>query len=192
MQPWPPWALKPSAVASSPESWMKSGPMACALQADPVDLAGRVLDAGDVLQLEQPRHRLDRHVDHRARRDVVDDDRNADRVVDRLEVLVEPFLVGLVVVGRDHQHPVGAGLFGEAWRDRSPRRCCWSRRRRSPAPGRLPTSMQTSTTRLCSSWLSVGHRRWCPPAPARASPRRSASRRRRGTRARRGCRRASG
>ena len=43
---------EPSAVASSPESWMKSGPMACALQADAVDVGGRVLDADDVLQLD--------------------------------------------------------------------------------------------------------------------------------------------
>ena len=28
MQPWPPWALKPSAVMSSPESWLKSSPIA--------------------------------------------------------------------------------------------------------------------------------------------------------------------
>ena len=28
MQPWPPCAMKPSAVASSPESWLKSGPIA--------------------------------------------------------------------------------------------------------------------------------------------------------------------
>ena len=28
MQPWPPWALKPSAVPSSPESWLKPSPNA--------------------------------------------------------------------------------------------------------------------------------------------------------------------
>ena len=43
---------------------------------------------------------------------VVHDDRNADGVVDRLEVLVEPLLGRLVVVGRHHQHGVGAGLLG--------------------------------------------------------------------------------
>jgi len=44
MQPCPPWALKPIAVASSPESWMKS----CAgraLQAHAVELGGSVLAA---------------------------------------------------------------------------------------------------------------------------------------------------
>jgi hypothetical protein len=44
--------------------------------------------------------------------DVVDDDRDADCVVDRLEVLVHAFLGRLVVVRRHHQHGVGAGLLG--------------------------------------------------------------------------------
>src|SRR5579885_1305758 len=91
MQPWPPCAMKPSAVPSSPESWLKPSPMA-ARCCETRTMLAVVLDAGDVLELVEPRHRLDRHVDHRACRDVVDDDRNADRVVDRLEVLVHPFL----------------------------------------------------------------------------------------------------
>ena len=49
-----------------------------------------------------------------ARRDVVDEDRHVDRVVDRLVVPVEAFLGRLVVIGRDHQHGVGAGLLGVA------------------------------------------------------------------------------
>ena len=65
-------------------------------------------------QLEQPLHGVDRHVDHRAGRDVVDDDGDADRVVDGLVVLVEPLLGRLVVIGRHHQDRVGAGLFGMA------------------------------------------------------------------------------
>ena len=64
------------------------------------------------LQLEQPLHGVDRHVDHRAAGNIVDDDRNADGVVDRLVVLVEPFLRRLVVIGRDDQHRVGARLLG--------------------------------------------------------------------------------
>ena len=96
------------------------------------------------------------HVDHRARRDVVDDDRDADGVVDRLVVLVEAFLVRLVVVGRDDQHARRRRPSRRGGRGRSPRACCSSRRRRSPARGPSPTSMQISTTRLCSSWLSVG------------------------------------
>ena len=138
MQPWPPCAMKPSAVASSPDSWLKSSPMRGALLRHPHHVGGRVLDAGDVLQLEQPLHGVDRHVDHRTRRDVVDDDRNADRIVDRLEVLVEPFLGRLVVIGRHHQHGVGAGLLGVLRRARSPPWSNSSRRRRRPARGRAP------------------------------------------------------
>ena len=48
----------------------------------------------------------------RAARDVVDHDRHVDRVVHRLEVLVEPFLGRLVVIGADDQRGVGAGLLG--------------------------------------------------------------------------------
>ena len=48
----------------------------------------------------------------RARRDVVDEDRDPDRVVHGLEVLVEPFLGRLVVVGRDDEKRVGARLLG--------------------------------------------------------------------------------
>ena len=71
MQPCPPWAMKPSAVASSPDSWLKSVAHGCALLRDPHHIRSRVLDACDVLQLEQSRHGVDRHVDHRPRGDVV-------------------------------------------------------------------------------------------------------------------------
>ena len=74
----------------------------------------RILDADDVAELVEPLHRVDRHVDDRARRDVVDDDRDADRIVHRLEVLVHPLLRGLVVVRRDDKHAVGADLLGVA------------------------------------------------------------------------------
>ena len=83
-----------------------------ALLRDARHVGGRILDAGDIFQLEQPLHGVDRHVDHRTRRNIVDDDRNADRIVDRLEVLIKPFLSRLVVIGRHHQHGIGAGLFG--------------------------------------------------------------------------------
>src|SRR5258705_5469155 len=42
---------------------------------------------------------------HGTRRDIVDDDRNADSVVDRLEVLIEPLLRRLVVISCHHQQP---------------------------------------------------------------------------------------
>ena len=75
-------------------------------------IRGRVLHPGDVLKLVQALHCFDRHVDHGSRRDVVNDDRNADRVVDRLEVLVKPFLRRLIVIGCDDEDGIGAGAFG--------------------------------------------------------------------------------
>ena len=95
---------------SSPDSWMKSGPSTtrcCAVRASE---AVASLTPTMFLQLVEPLHRLDRHVDDRTRRDVVDDDRDADRVVDRLEVLVHPLLRGLVVIRRDDEHAVGTDL----------------------------------------------------------------------------------
>src|SRR5262249_5108384 len=57
-------------------------------------------------------HRIDRHVDHRSRWDIVDDDGDADCVVDRLEMLVQPLLRWLVVIRSDNQYGIGAGAFG--------------------------------------------------------------------------------
>ena len=156
MQPWPPWALKPSAVMSSPESWLKSSPIAVALLRDARHVGGGVLHAGDVLQLIEPLHGVDVDVDDRAGRNVVHDDRNADRVVDRLEVLVEPFLGRLVVVRRDHQHGVGAGLLGMLATSSTA-----SAVEFEPAPaitGTRPLAWSThhSTTCSCSLWVSVG------------------------------------
>ena len=136
---------------SSPESWLKSWPHRCALLRHARHVGGGVLHAGDVLQLKQPLHGVDRHVDDRAARNVVDDDRDADGVVDRLVVLVQPFLRRLVVIGRDDQHRVGAGLLGVLARDRPPRRSNSSRRRRPPARGPSAWSTHHSTTCLCSS-----------------------------------------
>ena len=185
MQPWPPCAMKASAVESSPESWMKSGPIACALQADAVDLAGRVLDADDVLQLEEPRHGLDRHVDHRARRDVVDDDRNADRVVDRLEVLVEALLVRLVVIGRHDQHGVGARLLGVAGKvDRLGRVVgAGAGDHRHPALRHLDADFDDALVLVVAQRRAFAGR--ADRHEAVACPPRSASRRRRGRRPRR-------
>ena len=112
MQPWPPWALKPSAVMSSPESWLKSGPSAARCCEVRAMLAVASFTPAMFFSSIEALHGVDRHVDHRARRDVVDDDRNADRVVDRLEVLVHALLRGLVVIGRDDQHGVCARLLG--------------------------------------------------------------------------------
>src|SRR3974390_494707 len=82
-----------------------------ALLRDAHHIGSRVLHTGDVLAFEEPLYRVDRHVDDRARRDVVDDDWNTDRVVDRLEVLVQALLRGLVVVGRDDQDGIRTRIF---------------------------------------------------------------------------------
>ena len=100
--------MKPSAVASSP-SWLKSSPVAARCWAAR-GIGGRVLHARDVLEVEQALHRIDRHVDHGPRWNIVDDDRDADGVVDRPKVLVEPFLRRLVVIRRHDQDRVGAGV----------------------------------------------------------------------------------
>ena len=138
-----------------------------ALLRDAHHVGGRVLYARDVLQLEQALHRVDRHVDHRARRNVVDDDRNADRVVDRLEVLVEPLLRRLVVVGRHDQHGVGAGLLGVPGELDRLARSSSSPRRRSPARGLSPARCTTRPRCLCSSCDSVG---LSPVVPTGTSP----------------------
>jgi hypothetical protein len=108
MQPVPPAALKASAVWSSPESWMKSAPQARLV------CSGRARFADDVLVLRQPRHGLDRHVDHAARGDVVDEHRDVGGIGDRREMQEHPFLRRLVVVRRDHKDRIGAGGLGMA------------------------------------------------------------------------------
>src|SRR5258706_9357927 len=63
-----------------------------------------VLHACDVRKLKEPSHRRDRHVDDATGGNVVDQDRNAYRIVDGLEVLIKPFLRRLVIIRRDDQH----------------------------------------------------------------------------------------
>jgi hypothetical protein len=75
------------------------------------EIGGRVLHAGDVLQFVEPRHGGDGHVDHRPGWDIVDDDRNADRVVHGLEMLIQAFLRRLVIIGRDDEQGIRARLF---------------------------------------------------------------------------------
>ena len=74
----------------------------------------RILHADDVAVLRQTRHRFHAHVHHAARRDVVDDDWQVDRIGDGGEVQVKPFLRRLVVVGRHDERRIRAGLLGMA------------------------------------------------------------------------------
>jgi soluble lytic murein transglycosylase len=78
----------------------------------PGEIGGGVLDPDDVGDLGEAGHRLHAHVDDGARRDVVYDHRNVDRLGDGLEMQIKPLLRRFVVVGRDDQHPVGAGARG--------------------------------------------------------------------------------
>ncbi len=84
------------------------------LLGDARHVGGRILDADHVLQLAAARQRRHRDIDDGARRDVVDEDRQVDRIADRLEVPVEAFLGRLVVVAGRMQGGVGADLLGEA------------------------------------------------------------------------------
>src|SRR5215831_12767995 len=133
----------------------KIGAERLALLRYPYHACGRVLDTGDILQIEQPLHGVDRHVDHRPRWNIVDDDRDTDGVVDRLEMLVKPFLGRLVVIRRHHQHAIGAGLLGML---RQVDRLTGRIRPRARDTGTRPraSAMHHSTTCLCSSWESVG------------------------------------
>ena len=83
------------------------------------EVGGGVLDADDIGDLGQPRHRLDAHVDHRAAGDVVNEDRDVGSRRHRREMGIKPGLSGLVVIRRDHQRRVGAhplGVLGKARR----------------------------------------------------------------------------
>ena len=78
-----------------------------AVQTDALEIGGGILHAGDMVERGKLGHGFDRHVDHRARRNVVDDDRNADGVVNRSVVRQQTGLVGLVVIWRHHKQGVG-------------------------------------------------------------------------------------
>src|ERR1051325_625615 len=72
------------------------------------DIARGFFHAGDVFQRAEARQRARLDIDTSASLNAVDDDRNADRTRDCFVVLVQSFLGGLVVVGRDGEDAVGA------------------------------------------------------------------------------------
>ena len=90
------------------------GAAAAARVQRPGEVRRRVLHADDVPVLGEARHGVGRDVHHAAAGDVVDDHGQLHRVGDRGEVEEKPFLRRLVVVGRDHEAGVGAGLLGVA------------------------------------------------------------------------------
>jgi hypothetical protein len=77
-----------------------------------LEIARRVLHGDDVGLLRDPEHRLVLDPCARAARDVVHDDRELGGVGDVLEMGHEAALRRLVVVRRDDDDPVGAGLLG--------------------------------------------------------------------------------
>ena len=85
-------------------------PHSRALLGDAPHICRRILYTCDIVELEQPFHRLDRHIDHRACRDIVDKDGNPNGIVNRFKVLIESLLRGLVIIGRDYEHCIRARL----------------------------------------------------------------------------------
>jgi hypothetical protein len=116
MQPTPPWALKPSAVASSPESWTKSLPqvMRCSETRSILPVAS-LTPTMFLMRLGERPHRFRRHVDHRAAGNVVDDDRQRDGFGDRLVMRDQALLGRLVVIGRDDEQRIRADGFSACW-----------------------------------------------------------------------------
>ena len=87
------------------------GAAGAALFADALELAGRVFHADDIVQFRQFAHGHGGHVDDRASRNVVDDNRNADFV--QHGVMRDQAGLGrLVVIRSDHQSRVGADILG--------------------------------------------------------------------------------
>ena len=175
MQPTPPCALKPSAVASSPDSWMKSAPQEARCIDDALDLAGGVLDADDPRQFGQRAHRLGRHVHDRPAGDVVDDDRQLAAVMQRGVMRDQAGLRRLVVIGRHDQRGIGADLFGVAHQadafDGVVRPGACDHRHAACDGGRRPLRSPSDARHGSAS----GFRRWSPPERSRASLRRCAS-----------------
>ncbi len=167
MQPTPPWALKPSAEASSPESWMKSLPQVARCSETRSTLPVASLTPTMFLKSCASWPIVSgRHVDHRARRDVVDDDRQLGCLGDGGEMRIEAALRRLVVIGRDDESRIGARLLGIL---HQPDRLFGvvgagaGDDRHAP----LATSMHTLTTWRCSSCDSVGD---SPVVPTGTSP----------------------
>src|SRR5207247_9374719 len=75
-----------------------------------IDRPGCFRDAGDVLDLREPRQGFRFNLRTRAPGNIVNDDWNTDGVGDFFVMLVDAFLGRTVVVRRDHQRAVRAGF----------------------------------------------------------------------------------
>ena len=133
---------------------------------DLIEVAAGLLDADDVGVLGEARDGLGRDVGRRAARDVVEHQGEARRLGDGLVVGDDPLLGGLVVVGREQERAVGAGLPGVARQLDGLVGVVGA----GPATtGTRPAAAATtsSITRLCSAWESVAD---SPVEPQGTSP----------------------
>ena len=78
-----------------------------------LDVSGRILDADDAWKICQTQCRVVRQISDGTARHVVQNQRQIDCFRNRFEVLVEPFLRRLVVVGHDGEMRIRAGLAGK-------------------------------------------------------------------------------
>ena len=182
MQPWPPCARKATTLPSSPDSWQNSAPQAAWVEQRPHDVRGGILDADDVAAARPGGPWSPASCRRRAAGDVVDDDRQLDRVVDRPVMGVEAVLGRLVVIGCDHQRGVGAGPLGVPGQaDRLPRSSS-SRCRRSPARAGPRSRCRARSRARARHGSGSGSRPWCRPARNLVCPRPDATRSAPGTR----------
>ena len=76
------------------------------------DIAVGFFDGGDVLMLRQTGVGLRLDIDAGAAGHIIEDDRPGNGIGDHVVHLHQAVLGGLVVVGGDHQHGIGAHLAG--------------------------------------------------------------------------------
>ncbi len=181
MTPSPPSAQIGSASASSPAITAKRSGRPRRISVTWSRLPEASLTATKRGSSASSQHRLGRQVAAGAAGHVVEHHRHAHRVGDGAEVRQQAVLLGLVVVGRDDEHGVGAGLLAAL---RQLRRLVGvvgagagdhlARRAPRAAPRRRSPRRRARARRATAS----PPRRWCPPAPRRRRRRRSGGARR--------------
>ena len=78
------------------------------------NVSGGLFDADNAGHLGQAHHRVVLHIGHGAAGNVVQHQRQINRLGDGLEMLEQTFLGGLVVIGHDLQLAIGTHIFGTA------------------------------------------------------------------------------
>ena len=154
--PRPPIAINGSVIASSPESTRNSSGTQFRIVAICPTFPEASLIPTMLRNLRQPRHggRFDVHP--RAPLHAVQNNRQIDRFGNGFKMLIQTFLRRLVVIrsnGKDAARRPASPVRAHA---RSLRRCCIRPRPPAPALCPSPAPRVISTTRRCSSSLSVG------------------------------------